>query len=309
MVDVPKQGRTPERAWSAVVVNYESGGLLADCVASLRADDSAGDPEIVVVDNGSTDGSVATLLARDPDVTVVDPHANLGYARAANLGIAATRAPVVAVLNPDTVLERGSAAAILAAFAADDAVALVGPRILNPDGSTYPSARTDPGPGTAAGHALLGRVRPANRYTRAYRQLDADPDLPRDVDWVSGAALWFRRAALDRVGGWDERYFMFLEDVDVCRAIGAAGARIRYEPAAVVHHLVGASRAGHPVRSVVDHHRAAYRYLDKWWTGPRRLALPAAAGFLAARGTVSVVGGAAGRALRRRRPDSAPTTG
>ena len=75
------------------------------------------------------------------------------------------------------------------------------------------------------GHALLGRIRPQNRFTRAYRQLDADPDEPRDVDWVSGAALWFRRSALDRIGGWDERFFMFLEDVDVCRSLAGAGGR------------------------------------------------------------------------------------
>ncbi len=295
-------------AWAAVVVNYESGDLLVECVDRLLADDSAGAVEVVVVDNGSSDGSVATLRRRRPDVMVLEPHANLGYARAANLGIAASRAPVVGVFNPDTALEPGSAAVVLAALAVDD-VAVVGPRILNPDGSTYPSARRDPGPAVAAGHAALGRLAPGNRWSVRYRGLDADPESARDVDWVSGAAVWFRRDALDRVGGWDERYFLFLEDVDVCRAIGAVGARIRYEPAAVVHHLVGASRAGHPVRSVVAHHRAAYRYAAKWWTGPRRLALPAAAGFLAARGTVSVVGGAAGRALRRTRPDSAPTTG
>jgi len=116
--------------------------------------------------------------------------------------------------------------------------------------------------------------------------------VPRDVDWVSGAALWFRRSALDRVGGWDERYFMFLEDVDVCREITASGDRVRYEPGAVVTHVVGASRSRAPVRSVVNHHRAAYRYLDKWWTGPRRLALPAAAGFLSARAIASVTAAA-----------------
>jgi N-acetylglucosaminyl-diphospho-decaprenol L-rhamnosyltransferase len=199
---------------------------------------------------------------------------------------------VVLVCNADTVVAPGSAAAVLAAFAADPRVAAVGPHIVNPDGSTYPSARTAPGTGVAVGHAVLGRIAPHNRFTRAYRQTDADTGAPRDVDWVSGAALWFRRDALDRVGGWDERYFMFLEDVDVCREITTAGDRVRYEPAAVVTHVVGASRSRAPVRSVVAHHRAAYRYLDKWWTGPRRLALPAAAGFLGARAAVSATGAA-----------------
>jgi N-acetylglucosaminyl-diphospho-decaprenol L-rhamnosyltransferase len=291
MTDAPR--------WAAVVVNYESGALLTECVEALRADDSAGPVEIVVVDNGSTDGSAADLRQRCPDVTVMDPHANLGYARAANLGIAATRAPVVLVCNPDTWIAPGSARAVLDAFAADADVAVVGPHIVNPDGSTYPSARTAPGTGVAIGHALLGAVAPQNRFTRAYRQTDADPDRARDVDWVSGAALWFRRVALDHVGGWDERYFMFLEDVDVCRSIKVAGGGIRYEPGATVTHVVGASRRRAPVRSVLDHHRAAYRYLDKWWTGPRRMALPAAAAFLGLRaagaaGVAAVTGRAHG---------------
>src|SRR4249920_1377856 len=89
-----------EARWAAVVVNYESGPLLADCVDALVADDSAGPVDIVVVDNGSTDGSVTTLHARHPTVAVMDPHANLGYGRAANLGIAATRAPVALVFIP-----------------------------------------------------------------------------------------------------------------------------------------------------------------------------------------------------------------
>ena len=127
-----------------------------------------------------------------------------------------------------------------------------------------------------------------------YRQTDADTDVSRDVDWVSGAALWFRRAALDRVGGWDERYFMFLEDVDVCREITARRRPGAVRARAAVTHVVGASRRRAPVRSIVAHHRAAYRYLDKWWTGPRRLAPALAAGFLGAR-----AGGRGGHGDRR----------
>ena len=206
-------GEAPQ--WAAVVVNYHSGPLLTECVDALVADVSAGVPEVVVVDNGSVAGAMDALQAGRSQITVLRPGANLGYARAANLGIAATTAPIVAVINPDAILEAGSAAKILAAFGADDEVAVVGPTITNLDGSVYPSARTAPGPGVAVGHALLGGVAPHNRFTAAYRQLEADPARGRDVDWVSGAAVWFRRDVLDRVGGWDERFFLFLEDVDV----------------------------------------------------------------------------------------------
>jgi N-acetylglucosaminyl-diphospho-decaprenol L-rhamnosyltransferase len=243
---------------------------------------------VVVVDNASGEPGGGAALRDDlaARVTVLRPGANLGYGRAANLGTAATTAPVVAVLNPDAVVDPGTAAAVLDRFAADPRLGAVGTRILNPDGTQYPSARTAPAVGDAVGHALLGTVAPENRFTRGYRQLDADPDRPRAVDWLSGAAIWLRREALDEVGGWDERFFLFFEDVDLCRRLEAAGWGIAYEPGGRVHHVIGASRAGRRYRSVVEHHRAAYRYADKWWDGPRRALLPAAAGFLAARAGV-----------------------
>lgn len=296
-------------AWAAVVINYESGPALVECIQALRADRSAGSVEIVVVDNGSTDGSIEALRAAEPEVTVLQPGANLGYGRAANLGIAATDAPIVAVFNPDAFLAPGSARVVLDAFAADPDLGVVGPRIENPDGSIYPSARVAPGFVVAVGHALLGQVFPRNRFTTAYRQLDADSTVAREVDWVSGAALWFRRAALDRVGGWDERYFMFLEDVDVCREVRAHDGTIRFEPQARVVHVVGTSRAGAPIRSIVRHHRSAYQYLDKWWKGPQRLGLPVAAAFLAGRGAVVAI--AARRPERNDvgRPESSVASG
>src|SRR5262245_15353195 len=105
--------------WAAVVVNYEAGPLLRECVDALRTDDSAGPVELVVVDNGSSDGSVRALAAAHPDVQVVTAPGNVGYARAANLGIAATRAPIVAVLNPDATVAPGAAAAVVGRMEAD----------------------------------------------------------------------------------------------------------------------------------------------------------------------------------------------
>lgn len=292
-------------AWAAVVVNYEAGPSLRACVESLLADDSAGGPpEVVVVDNGSTDGSVAALLAAFPDVTVLTPGANLGYARAANLGTAATRAPVVAVLNPDAEVERGTAAALLEAMRASDRLGAVGPKLYNADGTRYPSARATPSLTDAIGHALLGGIAPGNRFTRAYRQFDVDPDLGRPVEWISGAAVWLRRDALDRIGGWDERFFLFFEDVDLCRRLADDGWIVAYEPSGHVVHTVGESRSRRPVRSLVEHHRAAYRYAAKWWHGPRRLLLPAAAAFLGLRGAVLAVAAAA-----RPRPGTGAATG
>jgi N-acetylglucosaminyl-diphospho-decaprenol L-rhamnosyltransferase len=194
----------------------------------------------------------------------------------------ATTADVVAVCNADLEVRPGTGAAMLAVFA-DPAVGAAGPRVLNVDGSTYPSVRRDPSLADAIGHASLGWCWPRNPWTRRYRQLDADPDVARDVDWASGAALWLRRAAVDAVGGWDEGYFMYLEDVDLGWRLHRAGWRVRYEPAGVVVHVGGLSTARVPVRMVVEHHRSSLRFAAKRWHGARRLLLVPAAGFLAVR--------------------------
>ena len=279
-------GGSAPPGWAAVVVNYNAGGALAGCVASVLAQQPP--PELVVVDNASTDDSLDGLRRAHPGVRVVDSGGNIGYARAANLGIAATAAPVVAVLNPDTVLAPGTGAALAARFAADPALAAAGPRLCNPDGSVYPSARRVPGLVDAVGHGLLFFVWTENPFTARYRETGADPDRPRDVDWISGAAMWLRRAALDDVGGWDERYFMYVEDVDLCWRLRRAGWRVAYEPAGTVTHLLGVSTAGRPYRMIAEHHRSLLRFAATRFTGPKRALLPPAAVFLSARGALAM---------------------
>jgi N-acetylglucosaminyl-diphospho-decaprenol L-rhamnosyltransferase len=221
-------------------------------------------------------------------VTLVAAGENLGYARAANLGIAATRAPVVAVLNPDTVVRPGAAGALRARFAAEPDLGALGPTLVNTDGTVYPSARSVPSVADAVGHGLLYFVWAGNPFTRRYRQTDADPGRPRDVDWVSGAAVWLRRAALDAVGGWDERYFMYVEDVDLCWRLRRAGWRVAYEPGGTVEHLLGVSTAGAPYRMIAEHHRSLYRFAARRFTGRRRVLLPATAGFLSVRAVLAM---------------------
>jgi N-acetylglucosaminyl-diphospho-decaprenol L-rhamnosyltransferase len=108
------------------------------------------------------------------------------------------------------------------------------------------------------------------------------------VDWVSGAAIWLRRDALDEVRGWDEGYFMYVEDVDLCWRLRGAGWRVAYEPSAEVVHIQGASTDRRPYRMIVEHHRSLLRFAAKRWTGIRRIALVPAALFLAVRATLAV---------------------
>lgn len=266
---------------SAVLVSYNSAAYLPDCLRSLRAEGVA---DVVIVDNASADGSVRVAREADPEARVVETGANLGFGSAANRGVATTMAEYVLILNPDTVVEPGTVKALSEALDRDAGLAVVGPRIENLDGTLYPSVRRFPELGVAFGHAFLGLAWPANPYTRRYRMLDWDHDRPAvDVDWVGGACILVRRAAFDVVGGFDEAYFMYVEDVDLCWRLGKAGWRIGYEPGGRVVHALGGSSRLVPYRMIAEHHRSLLRFVSKSSTGVRRGMVPVVAAGLAVR--------------------------
>jgi N-acetylglucosaminyl-diphospho-decaprenol L-rhamnosyltransferase len=273
-------GAEPGAGVSAVVVNYNARDHLLACVRSLRAEGIA---DVVVADNASADGSVEALAAADPACRMLGTGGNLGYGRAANRGAAATSGDHLLVMNSDAVLAPGALDAMGSALERDERVAIVGPRIERPDGTLYPSARTFPSLVDAMGHAFLGLVAPRNRFTRRYRMLDWDHARFSTVDWVSGSCFLTRRSTWNELGGFDESYFMYAEDVDLCWRARRAGWEVAYEPAAVVVHAQGVSADRHPYRMIVEHHRALLRFATRSTTGARRLLLPVVAAGLAVR--------------------------
>ncbi len=272
-VPATERGAGADQGTAAVVVNYESGSALSRCIEGLR---SEGASELVVVDNGSVDGSVDELKRCFPEVDVLVPGRNLGYGAAANRGVAATTEPSVLVCNPDLEVRPGALAALAGVLADDPRCALVGPLIRNPSGDRYPSARQFPSLIDAAGHALLGLVAPANRFTRSYQKahLGTTARGPEVVDWVSGACFLVRRSAFEEVGGFDEAYFMYAEDVDLCWRLGRAGWRVVYLPTAEVTHSQGVSTDRHPYRMIFEHHRSLLRFGVRTSEGWRRALLP-----------------------------------
>ena len=274
-----------------VVVSYNSADVLGACLDSIVAE--RGVASVTVVDNASADGTAALACAR-LGVAVIETGRNLGFAAAANRGAAAGNARFVLFLNPDATIVGGAVETMASAMNADPGLALVGPSVRNPDGSVYPSARQFPTMTQAGAHAFLGLMRPNNRFSRRYKF----PEVP---DCISGTALLVRRDLFDAIGGFDERYFMYVEDVDLSWRIRTAGGRIAVVPDAEVVHLIGGSSEGAPYRMIAAHSRSLFRFAVTTTTGVRRALLPVVALALAGRTLLAWVH----RSLRGR-PHAAP---
>jgi GT2 family glycosyltransferase len=230
---------------SAVVVSYNVRDLLLACVASLVAAREAGElAEIVVVDNASSDDSVAAVRERFPDVRVIEAE-NRGYGAGANRGIADTTGDYVLILNPDTIIPLGTIGALAGYLDREAYVAVVGPLLRYPDGSIQSSRRRFPSRWTPLFEStIVEQVWPGNRFIRNYRM--ADEPLPAEgtaqrVDWVVGAALLVRRRAIDAVGGFDESFVMYSEEVEWCWRFRRHGWKVAWLPAVEIIHHEGAS--------------------------------------------------------------------
>ena len=272
---------------AAVVVNFNTAADLRRCLSSLRREQVE---RIVVVDNGSRDDSKE--VAEAAGVLWVASGGNVGYGRAANMGARhpeiASR-PLLLVCNPDIELRPGAVADLRRTLLRNSRLGVVGPRLVNPDGSLYPSARAFPSLLDAAGHALVGLIVADNPFTRRYRMIDWDHSEAALVDWVSGACFLVRRDAWVQVDGFDPAYFMYMEDVDLCWRLGGVGWQVAYEPRAVVEHTQGVAADMHPYRMLLAHHRSMWIFALRSTTGRVRVLLPVILAGLGARAAVALL--------------------
>lgn len=244
-----------------IIVNFNTSSDVQACLASLHAAPPARPHHVCVVDNGSTDDSVVAITARWPNVEVVALGTNLGFAAANNAGIRRTSAPLVLLLNSDTLVPAGAIDRLVGRLEATGAVA-AGPRLV--DGNGAPEVSFGPMLSPLAEARQLLRVRMArSRADWAQRAVARLLSRERTVDWVTGACLLVRRAAADEAGLLDERYFMYEEDVDFCAALRARGGRVIFTPEAEVVHLRGRSFAtsGHAISPLYD--RSHLRFYEK----------------------------------------------
>jgi GT2 family glycosyltransferase len=249
---------------SVLVVSHNSAAFLARCLESVARRTGGLSIETCVIDNASSDDSVDIATGR-PGVRVVANGANRGFAAGVNQGIASTSGRYVLWLNPDAVFVSDGLRALVAYLDAHPSVGIIGPRILDPDGGRQRSARAFPSYDWAVAHrhSLLTRLFPNNPYSRRYLLGDLDLSVPQAVDWVSGAALLHRRELVERIGGLDEAFFMYCEDVDFCLRARQAGWTTAYHPAFEVQHEVAGSTRSQPRAMLVERHRSLWRYYSK----------------------------------------------
>ena len=222
---------------SIIIVGHNNKDLIIDCIKSIQEDTSLKNKEIIVVDNGSTDGSqsaIKKLQKSIPNVTLIENKENLGFAKANNQGIKKARGEYVLLLNSDIIVKKGSLGKLLAFAKKKKDAGVVGPKLLNIDGSLQPSCFRFPTIGNAIREYWLGEKGLFEKYAPKGKKAST-------VDALVGAAFLMTPAVLEKVGVLDEKYFAYFEDIDYCRNAWKKGLKVYYYPGAEIIHYHGAT--------------------------------------------------------------------
>jgi GT2 family glycosyltransferase len=254
---------------SIVILCWNDTKVIANCLQSIYEGTHDTSFEVIVSDNGSTDGSLELILARFPQTRVVENRENLGFARGNNAGIRVSQGEWVLILNPDTIIHDGALDRLVAFAERHPEAGACGCRVLNPDGSYQASAR--PFPTVRREWLAALYLRPLGYLSDAFipdTYVGWHGDTERTVDWQSGCCVLLRGELLRKIGGFDGQFFYHLEEVDLCRRVHDAGYEILFTPSAVITHLGGQSVGRFPIRFALEKYRSRYRYFYKHY-GPR----------------------------------------
>ncbi len=251
---------------SFIIVSWNVRELLKRALQAILDDTRAERIEIIVVDNASRDGTVEMLRENFPNARVIANAENVGFTRGNNQALQIAQGRYLFLVNPDTEIQRGAARALIEFMdaSANARVGIVGPQLVYPDGAIQSSRRRFPKFSTALFESTkLEQWFPRNRLITDYRLLNTDNYQTQDVDWVVGAALFARRAVYEQIGGLDERFFMYSEELDWCKRAKDAGWRVVYFPnARVLHHEAKSSDQVRAQRDIYFH-SSKVRYFKK----------------------------------------------
>jgi N-acetylglucosaminyl-diphospho-decaprenol L-rhamnosyltransferase len=249
---------------SIIIVNWNVRDLLHACLCSLEAHRKRLELQVIVVDSYSADDSVDMVRRHFPWVELIACEENVGFPRGNNLGLAQANGRYILLLNPDTEVVGDALATMVAYAETHPKVGAIGPQLLNPDGSVQSSRRRFPTLVTAIFESTwLESFAPASILRHYYVQDLVDEEIAV-VDWVTGACLLVRREVVDQIGGLDENYFMYSEELDWCHRIKLAGWQIVYLPTARVIHHVGKSSEQAVTARHINFQRAKLRYFYKY---------------------------------------------
>jgi GT2 family glycosyltransferase len=249
---------------SIIIVNYNAAPFLKRAIDSIQHHLKNVQYEICVVDNASTDES-SNVCESFSKIVFIRNEENVGFAAAVNQGLKNTSGSFVLWLNPDSELLDDGLESIILYMADHPEIGILGPRILNTDGTVQLSCRAFPSyqAGLFNRYSLLTKWFPQNRLSQNYLKSDWDHNVITDVDWVSGACLLHRRELIERTGFLDEKFFMYCEDVDFCFRAKQQGFHVQYHPGAAVLHHIGGSSKQLPNKTILERHKSIWHYYTK----------------------------------------------
>ena len=249
---------------TVIILNWNTCNDLRVCLTSIFEQTFRNHIEVIVADNASQDESREMVRREFPRAKLVEHSTNLGFCAGNNRAIPANPGRYVLFLNADTRITPCAFDSLIDFADANSDAGIIGPKLLNQDGSLQYSCRRFPNLGAGFfRNTPLGRLFPKNRFTQDYLMSDWDHSTARDVDWISGAALMIRRETLQQIGAFDETFYMYCEDVDLCYRAHEAGWRVVYFPDSVVYHIIGRSSDQVPARATYYFHTSMYRFYKK----------------------------------------------
>lgn len=256
---------------SIIIVSYNSLNYLRDCLDSINNNKPSASFEITVVDNASSDGTVKAMRKDYPYLKLIENARNKGFAAANNMAIKSSSSEYILLINSDCQVYANSIDRLLEFADANDDAGIAGPRIINNDGSLQFSCRKFPSFFDAGMHSLLTNIAPDNPFSRRYKLADINRDEISKVDWVSGSCMLIRRAALNDTGLMDEKYFMYVEDTDLCYQMWKKGWKVYYFPESeILHHIGGSTKNNALSGAVTSSIRMQKSVLYFFWKNYRK---------------------------------------
>jgi len=256
---------------SIIIVSYNSLNFLRDCLDSINKNKPSASFEIIVVDNASSDGTVKAIRKDYPHLKLIENTRNEGFAAANNMAIKSSSSEYILLINSDCRVYANSIDRLLEFADASKDAGIAGPRIINSDGSVQLSCRKFPSFLDAGMHSILTNIAPDNPFSRRYKLADINRDEVSKVDWVSGSCMLIRRAALIDTGLMDEKYFMYVEDTDLCYQMWKKGWKVYYFPESeILHHIGGSTKNNALSGAVTSSIRMQKSVLYFFWKNYRK---------------------------------------